>query len=70
MVPVNHKQGKKGGSMEPGVKVLMGLTRHWLMVKAKEFNVSTEGTKEDIAKRIRRKEQIQEQRAWKIISGG
>jgi len=52
----------------PAVKLLLRLKKEWLEIKAEEFGLSTEGKKEDLAKRIAKKEEQESFRIWRAIA--
>lgn len=54
----------------PDVKLLLRLKKEWLIVKAKELGLSTEGNKDALAKRIAKEEEQVSTRCWRAIAGG
>ena len=54
----------------PDVKLLLRLKKEWLIIKAKELGLSTEGNKDVLATRIAKEEEQISSRYWRAIAGG
>ena len=55
---------------DPAIKLLLRYRKKFLLVKAKELDLDTEGTKLELAVRIAKIEEEMYSRAWQSISGG
>ena len=56
--------------MNPNIKMLLGLKKEWLVIKAKECGVVPIGTKLELAAKISEKEMERSSRYWDSISNG
>ena len=52
----------------PAVKLLLRLKKEWLIVKAKELGLSTEGNKDALARRVAKKQEQDSARLWRAIA--
>ena len=53
---------------DPAIKMLLRYRKNWLEIKAEELNLSTEGTRLDIATRIADKQEKEQIRIWTAIA--
>lgn len=53
---------------EPALKMLLGIRKEYLVIKAKNYGLDPTGVKFELAKRIADHEEKISQREWKAIS--
>lgn len=50
--------------------MLLRFKKEWLVIKAKELCISTEGNKDVLARRIAKKQEQEMARIWSVIAEG
>jgi len=64
-----NEVGEKEIENSAAVKMLLGIKRAWLVIKAENYKLDPSGTKLELARRIADHEERREKAAWKAISG-